>query len=249
MHAPSPTIPAAPPRPTTARAARRAWADPHVRFWWATATALLVIGVFFVVTRYLDWHQSAQLVQSGQQVQATVVEADGIARKGNVSAADRPVRLQYEYNGKTYDVGAAYLEGRPLSEAIVVGSTVPIRIDPAQPDRWTPRTEPAPLAHELIGGLIALAIALLLLLMSQWARGRVLRTWREGAAIEAKVISAHHTALAPRAWSVKCGPTEEGDARLFTVFGPPDLDVTSGATVWLIVRPGGGRPLAAAWFA
>ena len=248
MHAPSPTIPAAPPRPTTARAARRAWTDPHVRFWWATAAVLLVIGVYFVVTRYLDWRQSAQLVQSGQQVLATVVEADGIARKGNTSAADRPVRLQYEYNGKAYDVGAAYLEGRPSTEAIVVGSTVPIRIDPNQPDRWTPRTEPAPLAHELIGGIFALPIALLLLLISLWTRGRILRTWREAPAIEATVMSARHTALAPRAWSVQCSPADEADARLFTVFGPPDLDVTAGATVWLIVRPVGGRPLAAAWF-
>lgn len=248
MHAPSPTIPAAPPRATTARVARRAWADPPVRFWWATATALLVIGVYFVVTRYLDWRQSARLIRSGELVQATVVEADGIARKGNTSAADRPVRLQYEYNRKTYDVGAAYLEGRPSTEAIIVGSTIPIRIDPDQPDHWTPRTEPAPLAHELIGGIIALAVALLLFVMSLWARGRVLRTWREAPAIEAKVISARHTALAPRAWSVQCCPTDEADARLLTVFGPANLDVTPGGTVWLLLRSGGGRPLAAAWF-
>ena len=248
MHAPFPTIPAPPPRQLTRRVRWRAWTDPRVRFWWAMAAALLAIGFYFLVTRYLDWHQAARLVESGIKLDATVLEADGIARKGNTSAADRPVRLQYEYKGQSYDVGAAYLEGRPLSDPIVVGSTIPIRIDPDHPDRWTPRTEPAPLAHELIGGVIALPVALFLLLMSLWRRGRLVRTWRDGAAIAAAVVSARHTALAPRAWSVQCSPTDEADTRLFTVFAPPDLEVTPGATIWLLLPPVGGRALAAAWF-
>jgi hypothetical protein len=62
------------------------------------------------------------------------------------------------------------------------------------------------------------------------------------------ILGGGHTALAPRAWSVRATPADEQDRRVFTVFVPPETDVSRGAPVWLLMPTSGGPVLAARWF-
>ena len=184
---------------------------------------------------------------TGTQIEATVLQADESVAKGKTVNGDKPVRLGYEVSGKKYEVSAPYLEGRKSEEFLIVGNTIPIRIDPADPNRWTARLAPAPLGLELIGGAITLVTGLFVVLLGYWKRARVLRTWRDAKSVGAIVLEARHTALSPGAWAVRCSPIEEGDDRVFEVFARPKADVTEGSVIWILL-PLRSRPVAASWF-
>lgn len=239
--------PAPPPRRLTRRVRLRAWIEPRVRFWWGAGLVLLGIALYLLATRYLTWRQEAELVRAGQVVPATIKAANGMLTPGQGGYADNPVQFQYSWKGQTYSIVAASLPGH--REFIKVGDIIPIRIDPGHPEVWTSRLQPVPLALELFGGLIALPVSLVLLLTGSWMAGGVARLWRDGPATQALVISARHTALAPRCWAVQCTPALASDRRVFQVFAPPRVEVTQGATIWLLFRPtSAGRPVAASWF-
>ena len=236
--------PPAPPRPLTARARRRAWTEPRIRFWWMLALALLAIGFYLLIWQYLAWRQDSRLIASGTQIPATVQSVQGITFAGKkYQGEEGPIQLRYQWQGQTYDVTVPSIPGVWLE----IGKPIPIRIDPAHPELWTARFTPAPLLHQLIGAILALPIGLLLLAISFWLWARVLRTWREGDAQAALVIAARHTALAPRSWQVQCTPADQSDKRLLTVFAPPEVHPVTGATIWLLALPA-GRALAASWF-
>ena len=243
----SPPAPPATPRPVSGRVRLRAWIDPHVRFWWLSSVAFVVVGVWMLVANYLEWHRSERLIRGGTVVQATVAEAAGVTFAGKQMQPDSRVRLQFNFNGQPHEV-SGYLEGRKLSDFILIGSTVPIRIDPNHPDVWTARTEPTSLPLELIGGLIALPAGLVLLLVSVMLARSRLATWKDGIAIAALVVSSRHTALAPRSWAAQCTPANEGDKRVFNVYLPPNADASPGAPVILLFREASSRPMAAEWF-
>ena len=241
--APPPT----PPRPVTPTARRRAWLDPRVRFWWGAGLVLVAAAGYLLISRTLVWKQNSRLSVEGTPLPAKVLQAEESVAPGKTVAGDKPVRLRYEFNGKTYEVSAPYLDGRRSEQFLVVGSDIPIRVDPNDPSKWTPRETPAPLAPELIGGEITLGIGAAVVLLGVWLRSRVLRTWRNAKAVAAVVLEARHTALSPGAWAVRCSPVEEGDDRVFEVFLRPKAEVSGGTVFWLLL-PDGGRPLAAGWF-
>ncbi|HSZ59285.1 MAG TPA: DUF3592 domain-containing protein [Tepidisphaeraceae bacterium] len=247
-HATIAQAPPAPPRGLTARVRRRAWLEPHVRFWWLAAVVLLLAALYLLVSRYLAWHDSSRLITAGVPVPATVVEVDESVVRGKTEPGDKAVRLEYEYDGKKYEVSTAYLEGRKAEQFLIIGQPITIRVDANDPARWTPRQSPAPLGQELIGGMIALPVGILIGLLSLWLYRRTMRTWRNGQAVAGLVLSARHTALAPRAWSVRATPADEQDKRVITVFVPPDTDVARGTPIWLLLPASGGPILASRWF-
>src|SRR6266404_1472404 len=138
----APPPPPAPPRDVTARVGRRAWADPRVRFWWLAGFVLVGVAAYLLVSRYLAWRLDSRLVESGTVINATVLQADESVAKGKTVSGDKSVRLSYDVDGRSYEVSAPYLAGRASEEFIVVGTTIPIRVDPADPTRWTPRQRP-----------------------------------------------------------------------------------------------------------
>jgi len=239
--------PPTPPRPVTPTARRRAWGDPRVRFWWGAGLALIAAALFLLTTRTITWKQNARLSVEGTVVPAKVLQAEESVAPGKTVAGDKPVRLRYEFNGKSYEVTAPYLDGRRSEEFLIVGKDIPIRVDPNDPTKWTPRDSPAPLAPELIGGEITLGIGAAVVLLGVWLRSRVLRTWRNAKAVTAVVLDARHTALSPSAWAVRCSPVDESDTRVFEVFFRPKADVSDGTVIWILL-PAGGRPLASGWF-
>lgn len=220
-----------------------------MRFWWVASVALFIVAAYLFLTHYLTWRRDSSLIVSGVALPATIVEADGSTMRERPQRGDAPVVLVYEYQGHPHRTSAAFLEGREGSDYLYVGSTIPIRVDPNDPGRWTWRVEPVPLGHAVIGAIIAFPVAIILLLASLWQRSRILRTWRDGSAVEATVLAARHTALAPRAWSIRCTSVDSADKRVFTVFAPPEADVNEGASVLLLALARSGRPVLYEWLA
>jgi hypothetical protein len=260
VEAPVPTTPAdavapvlasAPPdapRPVTARVRRRAWTEPHVRFWWLLTLAMLVIGVYVCGREFLTWSREARLVREGRPVEAEVTRAGGLSSRWQRLPPDTVVTLQYEVDGKTYTQDG-YLKGR--KDYIQVRGKVPIRVDPSDPNVWTSRTQPPVLAQQLTGAAVVLPAVLVLAVVSLLRRVMTLRTWRHGQATVALTVESRQTALAPRSRLVRCAPADRGDNRVVGVFVPNTAarDLRPGDLLWLIFPPGGrGRPVAAAWF-
>jgi hypothetical protein len=218
-----------------------------VRFWWCAGVVLIAAAAILLISRTIAWRQDSRLSVEGTVVDAKILQAEESVAPGKTVAGDKPVKLSYVFNGKTYEVTAPYLEGRPSEKFLIVGSTIPIRVDPNDPTRWTPRESPAPLGPELIGGAITLGIGALVVLLGLWLRSRVLRTWRNARASTAVILEARHTALSPGSWAVRCSPVEEGDNRVFEVFMRTKADVAEGTAIWILL-PDAGRSLAASWF-
>jgi hypothetical protein len=192
------------------------------------------------------WREAAHLIVDGVPVDALLVDVDGATLLGRSAPGDKPVKLRFDRDGKSYEVKAAYLEGRLPEEPLIVGKTVKIRIDPADPQHWTPRQTPTPIGEELLGGGIVLATALLLGAVAMLLRAKLLKTFRAAAQVEAVVLAAKHTAIAPRAWQVRCSPVAEGDNRVFTVYIPPRANVANSTL--RLLTPKRGRALSLEWF-
>src|SRR5688572_20913731 len=137
-----------PPRPLTARVRRRAWAEPHVRFWWLAAAALMAAAVYMGVVAYLAWRRELWLVRNGTLVQAKIEQSAGETVAGRPITPEMPVLLSFDWNGQPRRTWGL-LEGRGPKEVILSKSSVPIRVDPENPDRWTYRKEPPGLVADL----------------------------------------------------------------------------------------------------
>ena len=242
-----PEVPS-PPRAVTPRVRRRAWAEPHVRFWWVLTLALLAIGVYVGVREWRVWSREVRLIRSGRVVQAEILTAAGLSSRWQQLPPDSVVKIRYEVDGREYEKNG-YLKGR--KEFIQVRSKVPVRVDAGDPDQWTARTEPASLIEQLTGAVVVLPVFLVLAVVSLWQRARLLRVWRDGEAVGAIVVDSRQTALAPRSRLVRCTPAESGDKRIVQVYVPASAaaGVAPGDELWLLRPPAGrGRPVAAAWF-
>ena len=236
------------PRPLTPRARRRVWAEPHVRFWWALTLVVLGIGVYVGTTQWLVWSREVRLIRSGRVVDAEIMTASGLSSRWQQLPPNVVVTIKYEVDGKVYDQ-MGYLKGR--TEFIQVRSKVPIRIDPADPDQWTARTEPAWLLQELTGAIVVLPVFVALAGVTLLQRARVARVWRDGEATRAIVVDSRQTALAPRSRLVRCTPADARDNRVVQVYVPAGAasGLHPAEELWLLFPPGGrGNPVAAAWF-
>jgi hypothetical protein len=243
-----PAPPPDPPRPLTPRVRRRAWLEPHVRFWWVLTLVLLAIGAYVGGSQWLVWSREVWLVRSGRVVDAEIMTAGGLSSRWQQLPPNSIVTLRYDVDGKTYDQ-VGYLKGR--TDFIQVHSKVPVRIDPANPALWTALTVPASLLQELTGALVVLPAFVALMVVSLVQRSRMVRVWRDGEARRAIVVESRQTALAPRSRLVRCTPADAGDNRVVQVYVPAGAaaDLHAGDELWLLFPSGGrGRPVAAAWF-
>ncbi len=242
------TSPPPPPRQVSSLVSRRIWLEPHVRFWWISAGAMLVIGLTLGGMGFVDWSRQNRLITAGLAIQAKVVTAGGIYLDGKKIPPAEPVVLKYDANGQQYQVNG-YLEGR--NEHIIVGEKVPIRVDPDNPKIWTYRTAPSPLASLLLGSFIVLSVALLVGAIGMLKRASLVRLWKSGLAQAALVLKSHHSAMAPGARVVECTRRDSIDRRILRVFVPTSIAKTMnrGDVMWVIARDDKSTSaVAAAWF-
>ena len=241
-----------PPRPITARARRRAWADPKVRFWWLAAVGLLAATAYMAVAGWRAWAHQAWLSRGGTEVQAKVVRVNDQVLEGRPGPPDAEVTLAFDWKGRPHQTIGRLANRRP-GQFVFVGRLEPIRVNPADPNDWTAYAEPPPPGGFFLGAMVAGPAALLASLAAWLARRGVLRTYRDGQAVPARVLGRQQTALAPNSTAVRCAPAAEGGTagRVVTVYVPKRwLAASAGDEVLVLRRPsGGGRPLAADWFA
>lgn len=239
----------APPRPVTARARRRAWADPGVRFWWLAAAVLLAAAAYMAFVGHRAWSHQAWLSQSASVVQAKVVQASGQVFGSRAAPPDADVMLSFDWNGRPHQATGRLADRKP-GEFVIVGSTVPIRVNPANPDDWTSFDRPPPPGGYFLGTMVAAPAAAAAGVLAWLARRGLLRTVRDGRGVPARVVGRQQTALAPNAVAVRCSPADAG-GRVVTVYVPRTSPAArDGDELLVLTRPnGGGRAVAADWFA
>jgi hypothetical protein len=224
-----------------------------VRFWWLVGTFFLAVSLWFLGHGIYTWHHENWLLVSGTPVPATVDEVgSGGNETGGIKGKSQPpdgrVVAHYVIDGQTHQL-VGWLKGR--TEWIVIGSDVPIRVNPADADDWTGITSPISIIgeDEVKHGLGMLPIALVLAVVVTILRSRMLRLWTEGQAVEATVIEARTSAMAPTLRELRCAPNLEGQHRVQRVFAPAALGkIVAGDRVWILCEPNEKWAVAAAWF-
>jgi hypothetical protein len=226
--------PAKPPRAITPRVLKLAWIEPRARFWLLAGLVLLAAASHFAITRYMDWHHSAQLIRNGTVLQATV---DGINGSSRITLRNQPpeslVDLSYTINGRPYQLSSVLLAGRDT--VISIKDQVAIRVDPNNPTDWTSRNDVTPLSHALLSAELILPVAIPCLLAGIWLRLGVIRIWRDGQSALMVVHDARHTSLAPASRLVRCNAVDGFDRRLIPVYVPQRLaHPQPGDQLWIV---------------
>ena len=234
-----------PPRDITPAVRKRAWADPPVRFWWLIGGTLLVIALGLALGNYVEWAKLNRAISSGVVVNARIRGVEGDPRVGRTVTSTSAVGIDYEYNGQKFVNIVGVLSG--LTQQVRVGDDIRLHIDPNDPLNWTIRDEVPPLPLAMIGPILVLPVALLCGLISLVGRSKTLKTYQHGSLVDATVSTNKQTPLAPRSRAIRCSLTT--GSRMMEVFVPrPAAQLNEGDTVQVILPPGRGRPLAAAWF-
>jgi hypothetical protein len=199
--------------------------------------AMTVIAAYYAISRLHVWRQESQLIQRGQQVQAEVVGAnpEADAPPGQIYSPDVAVDLKYTWNGQSYRVHGV-LGGR--TEQIVSRKKIPIVIDPADPARWTARTQPGSLTQEMLSAMMLVPFAVVLFAMALWRRWQVLSIYRDGEGVLAEVVGVSHSAAAPLSRLLRCAVHVGDDARVIKILLPARIAPSVGQGVWLIAPPG-----------
>ena len=223
------------PREVTPVAARRAWHEPRVHFWWIVALGLLAAAAWIAVQQTIAWNRDAALIRSGTQVDA-VVWLWGARVTGRPIGPEDPATLEFEWNGQPQ-----VLSGQRVVRELPThsGEIISIYVDPQDPRRWTARAAPPPLGKLMMGAAALVAVAALLAVVSWFKRRGVLSTWRDGEARQAVVVETSQTALAPRSRLLRCALTDGADKRLISVYvAHRTATLQKGDRLWLIMPPG-----------
>ena len=246
--APTPDLPP-PPRPVTARARRRSWAELPVRTWAVLAAVVGAITLYLAVARVAAALGDRELIERGTLVEATVVELRGtsatsLRRDGRVDvtlsvptpAAEPDGGPGDQPGGGAVTQFAATLPPAP-GETIRAGQTVPVRVDPSNAARRTAETQGRPWAQELIGPILLAPVVLALAALA-WAKRRgVIAAWRDGSPMVGTVTEVRQSPLAPRSRLVRY--TVPGGRGTDAVLRPDRLGpVAPGDTLELVGRPG-----------
>jgi hypothetical protein len=180
------------------------------------------------------------------------VRVESAVTAGQKYANDPPrdVDLRYPVGGKE-QVFKGYLTSFD-GGLLEVGKTIPIRVDPSDPTRFTARQRPVTLLPHLVAGLALLPLVAVAAGVAAWRRRRMLRLWETGELLPAVVIRTTGVAVAPSARAVECTATDSDDTQIRRAFLPTGRGITvptRGDLVWLIVTADRKGPaIAANWF-
>ena len=202
--------------------------------------ALLGITAYYAASRAYAWSRETRLITHGQKLTAEVKSwepGNPNTPKGKVVQADVPVGILYTVNGKSYRPFGT-LAGR--TKQITTGEIIPIYVDPADPTRFTARTEPTSLVHELLAAILLVPGVLLLLAVALWRWYRVITIYRGGEAVLAAVVSVGHSASGPGSRLLRCAVHQGDNDRIIKTVLPARQTPNPGELLWLIAPP--GRP-------
>ncbi len=231
---------------TTASTRSPSWPaaiEPRVRGWWLVVLALVLAVVYIVGSAWWTWRYENWLMRDGTPVTALIDRGGGIRAAGSRHAPQSQVWLKYKVDGVDYEA-TGYLGGR--TEVIVVKSTVPIRVDPTNPEKWTARTEPAELMKNFVAVWTMVPLIAIALLGGCWAWWRTLSLYRKGTRDTAIVVDARYASLAPASRLVRCTIPATGSDRVVTVYVPKRVAAEPGDEL-PVIHNGAGRAIAVDW--
>jgi len=218
MESPEAAVLAEPPRPITAQVRRRAWVESGVKLWWLSALALVLASLIVLGFEFSNWQHQKRLIEQSVIVDAKAYETNGMKVPGrNMAVEGGTFEVYFRHDGKDHVVTGPF-EGR--TGHIISGEPIQIRIDPADPTRWTARLEPPGFAMRLIGPSITLAPAIPLLLIAILKRVGVINLFRSGQQRTATVVNTVNTPLAPGSAYVRCALLDSDDRRVIQVLLP-----------------------------
>jgi hypothetical protein len=231
------------PRPLTATARRRSWAEMPVRIWCVLAVAMAVVAVYVTIDKVISSESERQLILNGIAVDAVAVQVNGTT---NPEAAFHrnetlPAKVHYLVPGEETAAavpGTLSIVGEP-GAVIHPGDHLPLRIDPADRNHWTDRTQPRSWFVELSVVILLLPLLLVLLAIASLQRARILRIWREGDVAEATVVEIRQTAIAPLSRLLRFSMNDGSTSRLSSVLVPTRAGVPArGETISLVMPRG-----------
>lgn len=223
------------PRRLTLRLLGRLWFEPRVRAWWFGAICLAVVSAGFWLIGIRAHHHTMWLMEHGTPINAVVMLANDEWVKNRPQPPDSLVFLEFQWKGENYKARPRVLEGR--KEFISTGSTLPIHVNPNNPEDWTWLNEPLPIATRLIGVMVSAPLAIICLLAALLRLWLAAQTIQHGLLIEALVVDTHFNAFAPLCPAVRTTPRDMGDNRVYTVYLPGDVGTVQQGEGLQVFRP------------
>lgn len=245
-----------PPRPVNARAARRSWNERSPRLWLILLLLVTAATAYFVVDRVLRAREERSLIQAGRKVMAKLESIEGSTVVGRAFSRRDPLPVTLLIPPPEGSTEAPRrVDGRligGIDGMVKIGDDLEIRVDPADPARWTDRAQPKPWSTELtvVYGLVPLVV--LLAAAALFARARVLSVWKHGEEATGTVIDASQSAIAPLSRVVRfvLSDGEGDDNRVYTVLCPADEVPPPGEPIHLVLPRGNpSRAIAAGLYA
>lgn len=208
---------APPPRTVTSHASRRAWAEWPLRAWLLGALALFIAGDLLTMRRLADTLAERAILIDGIPIDAEVTAIEGQPNARNVSRA-MPVGVRLQYKNPTSAEGLLVRPTTALPPApgkrVSVGDMIPLRLNPEDGTDFRFQTDPPSIVQAIVPGSVLSGFAIVPFGLALLKRGRVLRAWREGDAIEADVQQVGTTPLAPRSKLLKVRTADGQTAQL-----------------------------------
>ncbi|HEX8339566.1 MAG TPA: DUF3592 domain-containing protein [Tepidisphaeraceae bacterium] len=218
------------------RVGGRTWLELPVRPWLVLAVLMTLVAIALAAHRYSGTMQQRRLVESGTSVVATVKTIGLVSERQASRDEPRRVRLVYTDPASGREISSEGMLSRKERSRVELGQKFNVRIDAADPDRWTDRTEPSPLSAELAVPMLMLPVAAVCWAAAWLKKRRVARAARAGGLHTARVVSVRQSPLAPM--SKQIGVVLDGPDRVVrplywpAKFGPvhPDdqIDVIAG---------------------
>jgi hypothetical protein len=222
------------PRTITPQVRRRAWGDIHVRFWWLSALAIALIVGYVSFLQIRAAMRDRDVILNGTRVDALIRKAGERDIPGHsvmrdvaqsvILVANLPDGTTRELTG-TVEPGTGFL---------VVGRTLPIRVDKNDPSVWTDRHEVRPWSRELTVPLMFLPVIAALLVVALLVRRKILRIWQSGRPIAGTVVDLRHSAWAPRSRVVRYTIAHPTDRRIFSTLVPKREVPARGEAIQLL---------------
>ena len=230
------------PRRITPRAKRRSWGEGHVRFWWTSAAAVLLVAAYIAISGVREELKLRRLLQYGVDVTATAYRVKGVTAADNAGFAvqrDQSIPVDFRAtlpDGRQVEFGG-YL---PVANKYIrVNEQVRLRVDPADPNNFTETADPRSWWHVTgVALFIVLPAAAMLLAVAHWRRRAMLKVWRLGQPVEGVVVDVRHAAAAPRSRVVRYTISGLRDRRVFKMLYPTRAGVPAkGDVLNLLVLP------------
>ena len=209
-----------------------------VRVWIILTLAVAFVTIYFTITRIQEALDNRWLADHGVQINAifTSVSGDPLPKR-RLRNETMPSTIKFTYGGKQYE-SELELEPKPGIPA-VVGTELPIKIDPNNPSRLMEVAQPPPWSHELAVIAVLIPVLMIVALVVLWKRRGVLKVWRDEPLTEAVVVELRQTPVAPMSRVIRFTIPQSGGGRIWSTLMPAKAGLPSIGQKFQIICPPG----------